>query len=260
MNIGERNELFLKIRLVMLRDSGTDHLGPFKIIESVGFDHCEYGKLPANFNLATLSLLDDDKLTQLSLSLNIRKAGGRSKSDVYINKKGYSVKSLASSPPALVNHTCRPGFEFACRYAGVNIEELDKLVKEYWKLRKANVIGEDIKNNDQRSPFREAKHVLAPILEYFLFNGTGAGLSDHPAEYIIDYSEPLDERTWVILDKRTAIDELWDRLIFCVRAKKGMPENYPHNRDKSKNESIAVWTEYSSEEYRGALHIRAITH
>lgn len=86
----------------------------------------------------------------------------------------------------------------------------------------------------------------------------GRGKSDHPANFILDYTAPYDHSTWKVLDPDTAVDSIWDKLIFSLRAKKGMPANYDMKTYRKPNaQSIARWTRYHSGNYRGALHIRA---
>lgn len=254
MNSGERDELLIKLYLVAMRDNG-DSLNGVQI-KSVGFSGAEYLSIPEGIS-KDFSLLNENELTKLANIVGISKAGVFDKSDVYINGNGFSLKSFSAAPPALVNHTARPGFETACRYAGVDIKELDKLVDMYWDLRFKGIITEDIRNSNGNSPFRNAKSVIKPILEYFLFTGSGKGKSDYPAVYILDYFQPSNPATWHILSPSTAVDLIWDKLIFSLRAKKGMPLNY--NKDtycKLNAESIARWTQYHSGDYRGALHIR----
>lgn len=257
MNIGEKNELLLKITLVSMRDRIMPNNGPIAVINSVGFANKEYGQLPSGLTIGGILLSSDSELECLASLSGISKAPSRSKSDVNINGEGYSVKSFASAPPALVNHTARPGFEVACKHVGANIADLDKLVENYWQLRTAGRIREDIKNTDSLSPFSNAKGILGPLLNYFLFLGTGSGLADHSAQFILDYENPVYPATWRVLTPDKALDELWDKLIFSLRSKKGMPSNYPNNRDKSANNSTRIWTRYFQNEYRGALHIRA---
>jgi hypothetical protein len=257
MNIGERNELLIKLKLVQIRDGNRGPAGPFTLIESVGFDQNEYDPLPNDFDINLVAGYTDQRLTNIASFVGIEKAPGRSKADVYVNNEGYSVKSLASAPPALVNHTARTGFETACKHMNIDITKLDRLVAEYWRLRLSGRITEDVKNSDLNSPFGGARDIMFPILQYFLFIGTGAGPSNYPADFIIEYDNPLDPSSWIILDKKNTIEHLWDKLIFSLRAKKGMPNNYPNNYDKTNNKSIAIWTNYTSDEYRGALHIRA---
>ena len=257
MNAGERNELLIKLMLVWIRDNGEKaSAGPFDKINTVGFNNREYKAFPSGFDIRSLTSYNDTELSILCSSLGINKASIFEKSDVDLNGKGYSVKSFSAAPPALVNHTARPGFEFACTHTGVSIEGLDKIIERYWELRTAGEIQEDIKNSDPASPFKDERAILTPLLIYFLFTGTGSKVSDCPADYILDYFNPLDVATWKILAKTSAIAEIWDRLIFSLRSKKGMPTDYPNNKKKEKNESIAKWTRFFQGEHRGSLHIR----
>jgi hypothetical protein len=258
MNSGERDELLLKLMLIWLRDNDDEvNLGPFDNIETVGFADEEYDALPSGFDIHSLNNYTDTNLSNLTASLGIRKASAYEKSDVYINGEGYSVKSFSAAPPALVNHTARPGFEFACSHSGVNIEDLDVLVERYWELRIAGQIREDVRNSDPACPFRDERETLTPLLIYFLFVGSGSRVSPFPAEYVLDYNDPLDVTTWRVIGKASAIAEIWDRLIFSIRSTKGMPTNYPNNRNTENNESIALWTKFFQDRHRGALHIRA---
>lgn len=255
MNTGERDELICKIYLTYKRDNGFSLFG--ERIHSVGFKGREYGKLPSGFNVNSLARLDDYSLECFAQSLGMGKAPTGAKADVYINGIGVSLKSLAAAPAALVNHTARPGFEFACGNAQTPIEELDEIVDRYWSLRMAGLITEDTRISDTNCPFIPYKEYLRPILEYFLFRGTGSKLSDAPAEYLIEFSDPLDDNTYRKLTKADAVDAVWPKLIFSLRAKKGMPQNYNLQTYRGANAaSIAKWVRYHSGDYRGALHIR----
>lgn len=255
MNAGERDELLIKLKLIEMRDNGI----PFpdgSLVNSVGF-HREYLSLPADFNWIEISSKTQE-LVDICNKVGVTKAKGNYKSDVYINGEGYSLKSFSAAPPALVNHTTRPGFETACKYSNINISELDALIEKYWELRISGRITEDVRNSNPESPFKNAKATIKPILEYYLFKGTGKGLSPEPAKFILDYRNPLDSRTWEKLTPTNAVDIVWDKLIFSIRSKKGMPKDYDmstYNKDNAP--SIALWTRYHGGEYRGALHIRA---
>ena len=257
MNTGESGELLLKLTLVAIRDGKMANLGPLTSVSSVGFDNKEYGSLPSQLSLKGLSACGYSELKNCASLAGISKSPHLAKSDVYINGDGYSVKSLAGAPAALVNHTARPGFEMACKCMGVDIAPLDRLVERYWDLRVRGTIAEDTRNSDRLSPFRDSKDALGPILRYFLFRGTGKGLSRYPAKFILDYEDPIRPVTWRVLTEEQAIDVLWNKLTFSVRAKKGMPTDYPYNSNNSQNTSIERWAHYFQNEYRGALHIRA---
>lgn len=253
MNTGERNEFLIKLRLIQLRDTNTnvnviDSANP---IFSVGFGGIEYGQLPSNINLSQIS---DSEILTISTGLGVGKAGAFDKADVYINNEPYSIKSLQTAPPALVNHTARDGWERVCTKVGCSIDKLDEIIKNYWELRKAGTIREDISNSDPNSPFKSEKDYLLPLLNYYLFKGSGSRDSEHPANYILDFTDPLDFNTWKVFDANY-IDQHWDKLVFSLRSSKGMG-NYPNIRNATKKASMAKWTEYYQGGYKGALHVR----
>jgi len=257
MNEGERDELIVQLKLIELRDNKTK-LRDFGLIKSVKFSF-EYLSLPNGFDISKVIYYSDNQLSALSSQCGITKAGTRLKADTIINGEHISVKSNNHAPPALVNHTTRPGFEFAGNHAGGNIYKLDALIDKYWKNRTEKLIGEDVNNTNIHSPFRTEKETIRPFLNYFLFDGTGSGLSRMPANRILGFTDPLNIETWNIYDKANAIDLYWDRLIFSLRAKKGMPKNYPNISSKRLiplKSSIEKWTTYIDGDYRGALHIR----
>lgn len=252
MNTGELNELKVKLKLIELRDKKQSIFlngKPFAIT-SVSFNNREFSPLPSG---TVLSRLNEYQIESLAGRVGASKAGLFDKADVFINGVGYSIKSLATAPPALVNHTNRFGWERVCGRVNVSISELDSIIDEYWRRRKAGIIREDVLN-DKNSPFYTHKNYLIPILNYFLFKGTGAKDSTSPADYILDITDPFDCRTWS-RHGREFLEENWENLVFCVRAKKGMSD-YPAVLDRKKKESIARWTEFFQGEYRGALHVR----
>ena len=173
---------------------------------------------------------------------------------MYINKIPYSIKSLEKSPPALVNHTARPGWERVCGVINEPIDKLDEIIDKYWSLRNDGIINEDIINSDINSPFKENKEYLSKILNYFLFRGSGSKDSLYPAKFILDFKNPLDIYTWEIWGENY-INEHWDRFIFSVRSKKGMGK-YPNITDIKKKESMDKWVMLCGDKYKGALHVR----
>ena len=253
MNVGERNEYLVKMRLVQLRDANQvvnviDSTAP---ISSVGFGGVEYGKLPLNISLGNLS---DEQLLALANSLGIDKAGVFDKADVYVNNVPYSIKSLQTAPPALVNHTARDGWERVCSKVGCSIDELDSIISDYWSYRKSDIIKEEVFNSDVCSPFASHKEYLLPLLNYFLFKGTGSRDSNHPASYILDFTNPLNPNTWNVFGNEY-LEQHWDNLVFSLRSSKGMG-NYPDIRNAAKKASMAKWTEFFQGGYKGALHVR----
>jgi len=257
MNIGERGEILLKIMLTEKRDKHESFNG--ELIFSVGFDR-EYNSLPlSRISLGELKFHDSEqyeKIEKIAYEMNIDKASTRDKSDVYINKRGYSVKSYEGANSALINHTRRDGFERVCREIGVDIKPLDEMVEKYWQSRESGIIGEDISNADPRSPFKDHKEYFAPILEYFLFIGTGSGKSKHPADFILEYADPTDDKTWFVLNKDEAVNKVWPKLVFSMRSKKGMPPNYDFSYKGKDADSIRKWVHFMNDEYKGTLHVR----
>ncbi len=265
MNIGERNEYFAKFLLVDARDHQISVPG-IGVIQSVGFAGNEYGAFPNGYTITSLSDFSDNDIYRLAKLMGITKAPHLAKADVFINGVGYSIKSLQTAPPAIINHTPRHGFEFAIEHLGggthrhiVYITDLDKIIADYWRLREAGVIMEDVKNTDTESPFRNHFHTFAPILQYFLFTGSGSKVSDYQAECILDIVDPFDVNTWhVYKQNEELLEYLWPYLVFSLRSK-GMPSNYNGEHPTSvRDRSIAIWTHYRDNSYKGSLHVRLI--
>lgn len=258
INTGERNEAVLKLRLIEIRDRGeTISLnGILTEVKSVGFNGIEYSSLPSGTNLqhvyACSNRGDINELESLIKITGASKAKGQDKADVFINGIGFSVKSLQEAPPALVNHTPRFGWLRICNQLGIDITELDEIVAEYWEKRKLGIIKEDIQNNKVESPFRNHKEYLKPILNYFLFKGTGSKDSPSPADYLLDFTNPLDCSTWNVYGIEY-LDEHWEDIFFSVRHK-GF-EAYP-NRELDKRAINSVWAEFFQGVYKGSLHVR----
>lgn len=256
MNAGERDELIVQMKLIQLRDTKTS-VSTFGKIYRIGYP-TEYKSLPSGFDLSKLETYPDTNLARFARSLGMTKASSLMKADTVINGKKISIKSYKKAPPAIVNHTSRPGFEFAAQNCGGNILALDKIIDEYWTLREKGLIAEDVANNHAMSPFAKNRAVLEPFLAYFLFKGTGSRLSSMPADALLAFADPLVTSTWSVYYPFNAVSLYWPKLIFSLRAKKGMPKGYPNVSAKmaSKKGSIDKWTRLIDGQYRGALHIR----
>jgi len=258
MNGGERDELLTALQLVQLRDSRPQTaVAGLGIIRSVGNGDAEYSSWDKlGLTVEEVKKLDDDKLDAVADKLGIEKAAGRSKADVFVNDVGISLKSTRQAPAAIVNHTTRPGWERACREMSVSIDTLDDIMDEYWELRLAGAINQDIHNSAPNSPFAPHQKYMSPILEYFIFRGSGSGPSKYPASLVLDFERPFDVEGWKIYKPKELVADLWSKLVFSVRGKKGMPENFPYVYDTETCDSIARWTYFWQGEYRGALHVR----
>lgn len=249
-NKGEYDEMRAKLHLIQLRDTKkTVTIGGNKVdVLSVrnGEDECD--QLPEGTDLAQLSDLEVESLAK---QVGAFKAPAGSKADVYVNNFGISVKSHRGANPAFLNHTHRAGFLKVCERVGVSINKLDEIISDYWIKRKAGDIGEDIKNSDPKSPFKKHLDYLKPIMNYFLFTGTAQKNSPFPTDYILDFTDPLDESCWKF-SKDEYLDDNWEHIIFSVRSK-GMPPSYPNVKDAT---AINPWVGYADGKYKGSLHGR----
>lgn len=253
-NIGEYDELRIKLRLIELRDQKESIIidGKTFDISSIGLER-EFLSLPDGTDIRKLS---DSQVELLANQVGAGKAKGSYKADVNINGDGYSVKSHRSAPPAIVNHTPRWGWHRICEQLGVDISPLDNMVEEYFDLRSKGIIAEDIYNSDARSPFAKNKEYLRPILNYFLFKGTGAKDSDYPAKFVLDCGNPYDITTWKIHDENDYLDIYWDEMKFSMR-NKGF-EAYPYTRpiDSWKTPLSEPWAKSFDGSIKGSLHVR----
>lgn len=250
-NIGEYDEMRAKLHLIELRDAGKTVVigGKNVVICTVQNDGVECASLPAG---TVLSRLSDLQVEKLAIKVGAFKAPAGSKADVYVNGLGISVKSHRGANPAFLNHTHRAGFLKVCQRVGVSINELDQIIRDYWVKRKAGIIGEDVKNSDPNSPFKNHLAYLKPIMNYFLFTGTAQKDSPYPADYILDFTDPLREAGWKF-SKDEYLDDNWNHITFSVRSK-GMPVSYPNGKNAT---DILPWVEFAEGQYKGSLHGRA---
>ncbi len=249
-NKGEYDEMRVKLHLIELRDlQKTIKIGKKNIVitkvENAG-KSCK--SLPQGTILSNLS---DEKIEQLAKKVGALKSPSGSKADVFVNGLGISVKSHRGANPAFLNHTHRAGFLKVCQRVGVNITVLDAIIKNYWDKRKRGLINEDVKNDDNNSPFKDYLDYLRPIINYFLFRGTAQKDSMFPADYVLDFENPLNEDEWCFT-KDDYIDKIWENVVFSIRSK-GMPNSYPKGINSA---DIKPWVEKINGKYKGALHAR----
>jgi len=259
MNDGEADELRAACCLVYVRDcTPSTNFSGIGTISSVGFSNKNYAQWPcANGNPQPLcSLNNEDFLLTIARQLGVSKSKTTYKADIFVNGKGVSLKSHRRNPPAIVNHTARHGWIMAANNSNGNADmnTLDTIIANYWDLRTKGLIPEDISNSSPQSPFAGNKDIVKPFLLYFLSKGSASGLSPYPADYIFDFSDPLNINGWSVFTPDSYVEHYWNRLVFSVRSKKGMPLNYSPSC-KSYN-LIAPWTRFHQGDYRGALHVR----
>jgi len=254
MNDGEKQELLTKIYLTYLRDNKIK-TKEFGIIKSLGFD-VEYKEIKDK-NLDFTEIQDDlNKIKEIAKQLKIQKSKPSDKADIKINKISYSLKCTGFSMPAIVNHTNREGWLKIAERKKFNIEELDKIIDEYWALREEKKIKEDCSNKNQYSPFKDKIKVLKPFLDYFLFEGSGKANSSNPADKIFEFEKYNLSSSWKIYGTEY-LKKHWNNLVFSIRSK-GMPPDYNSHKNKK---IIEPWTrnfkgEKGEKKFRGSLHVR----
>ena len=269
MNQGEDSEPKFIAALGSLRNQNISLSGSFNqtlFINSIGLPGPNGSKvlLPNYAGLQTIQQLSNYSKQQLEVfcaTNKIKKSAPLNKADVYINGLGFSTKYIGpGSDPAIVNHTNRGGWENIAKIISQNINLLDPLILDYWNKRKIlKIIQEDIKNNDPQSPFRLHQSIFEPYLQFFCFDGSGRGNSNHPADALIEYEDPFDTKTWTLIYKHQFhqyLTSIWGNLRFSIRSK-GMPKNGVNSiRNLSKKTSVKLWTENFQGKERGSLHIR----
>lgn len=262
-NHGEHNEIFLKAFLTKHYKLGIKLIGApnqLSIISDLSFGP---GIKVPEWSVETEQMLRQEDYQ--SLKQIFPKSAALSKADLSVNGVAYSVKFTGGSGATICNHTNRAGFINVCERVGADIKQLDAIVDEYWFLRQAGFITEDVYNNEECSPFRNHKEELRQILQYFLFKGTASRDSKFPADHVLSFSNPINPFTYEILSNEEAVDVLWDKIRFCMRSKKGMPTKklrdgtLINTYDPIKHATLAPWVRYhpADDEFpRGALHIR----
>ena len=247
VNKGEESELYLKSFLLREKTQNRKDTIFGKIMQ-----------LSDNGNLSELvwdedadKYLENKNVGKLKSILGIRKSGTNSKTDVTINNTNYSVKEIDSQPPAIINHTTREKFERVCeKLNDYSIDQMDEIISEYWGLRLSN--GTEDVHNDKNSPFFKHKNYFKPIINYFLFDGTGTRRSDHPADKILEIKYMNLPDSMRVYNKDEYYDVIWPSLIFSLR-NKSMPKNYPNCKN---SDSIKIWTKFAEAKPKGAFHIR----
>jgi len=243
-NTGEKNEILLKAYLMraMVKNSILNK-APYdlKEIKSLRFGPNTFYPIWKDDHEMSLRDKDTDYLVNI-----FPKTKSSYKADLEINNIAYSVKTNEGAFPAIINHTNRKGFLKVCERLKISIELLDSMVEKYWFLRENNVIKEDVKTTDVNFPFGQREY-LKPILKYFLFMGTGKQYSEFPADKLLEFLDPYDPSTYTIYEQESIIDEIWDDLVFSIRAK-GMP--------KKPDREIMPWVRCVDGKYKGSLHVR----
>lgn len=260
-----QNELYYVIlRLVQLRDLYKKDGSGLSII-SVKYHGFELG---TSAQLDGLNLAYTDLQMAKSIAEQIGYVRKRclegsnivSKIDIILNNKSCSIRCLDYTDRALVNHSHRRKYESVCKFIGLPIEPLDKMVRDYWTCRKLGVFNEDCYPYSSLNPFLEHKDYLGELLTFMAFNtfdfenAGNSGFIVERVDQIIDYVVPWDESTWKIYTPVNYFSSIWNCLCFSMRDKKGMPSD--EDLFLPENDDIRTWVCEMGGKYKGALHIR----
>jgi hypothetical protein len=196
-----------------------------ELITSVGMRHNKTNQIYEFSNLpfyGDWSSMPVEELLAISQYSKIEKASQFHKADVIVNNIGISLKSQRGASPSIINTTMRSKIKKVMDSLHQPMKNLDLMINYYWSLRLARKIGEDISNSDPNSPFlkleeEDGKKILEPLLTYFSFDGTGSRLSKSPADYILEFDNPVDVTTWTCYSRDNYIYSVFLRLVFSVR-------------------------------------------
>ena len=253
-NKGERDEFIIKFFFLEAKMKGL-YLpinNQNTRIDRVGSSPIkDYKDLPFEI---VWSELTAPEIISLANICEISKAGRFDKADIFVNSIGISIKSQRGNAPTIINQTVRSGILRVMEHLNQSIIPLDNMVNKYWNLRLGGIIGEDTKVMDKNFPFSEVNitsgdEYLHPLLTYFAFDGTGTRDSENPAELILEFEEPLNQKTWTYYTKETYITAIWNRLIFSIRGK-GLTES------NSKEKKNIPWIRKVDGKYKGTLNVR----
>lgn len=243
----------LILHLVKLRDEGASIIidqQTFRI-KSVSFNNHELERVPIDINL--LSNLSIEKLLALCNSIGFPKPSHKVKSCITINGKIFFIKSHHFTDFALKNHSVRPVYKSICDALNISIKPFDKIINEYWRKRHYKIINEDISTQAESSPFKNQKDYLKPILTKIAFTNPH-DKNNKSIDYILDYENPTQFKTWHVYSPLNYIDKIWNHLCFSFRGDRGMPKEYDHH--STEYAEIKPWTHLVKNHYKGALHIR----
>ncbi len=217
-NIGERDELLLKLEIY--------HLNETKQFDKL---HNIFGE-EASSGISILNLVTNEEIQDIN---QISKASSGYKADCKIKMKSskneyyVSIKSKNGANPAILNHTPRSANVFKNGELDNCLPDLDNILAEYIYKRENKEIGEDIPitSLDCLKTNILLKNTFIDVLKYFTFNGTGKGKSRYPANAIMTCE--ADKITFIKCvneeEKKEYIESIYENIILSLRDK-GMPK------------------------------------
>lgn len=131
-----------------------------------------------------VELINADTNKHILDESEIKKSSCANKADIVIkfkktNSKSYcSIKSFNGGCPSIINHTSRKANVFQKGFLKNDLNNIDKLIKEYINKRKSNEISQDIILSKLKSiNNNKIKKSIVKMIYYFMFAGTGRGNS-----------------------------------------------------------------------------------
>ena len=241
-NIGEKDEL-----LSILELYNWNKIGNYaKLVHIFGSDASD-----------GISIIDPNTNSLLVIT-NMKKSKSGSKSDIQIqmNKtqtiSNVSIKSNNGSKPSILNHTPRTANVF--NNTGIlhkYLPSLDILIEEYINKRIDNIISEDaplcvFECMKEKNIYQD----VIDVLLYFIFDGTGKGLSKNQANSILLIDKNISFiECYTLVQKKLYVESLLEKCVISLR-QKGMP---PQNKYA---ENPWCFQDKITGHVKGCLHIR----
>lgn len=249
-----KREIYLLIvNLIKIRD---DHscvmVSPItESITSISYNGKELSRLRKT--IQELESLETLQLEAFCIELGYPKLKQNIKPTITINKKRFLIKNHNYSF-ALKNHATRDKYMLICNTIGTSFETFDQVIDDYWRKRHYKIINEDTSNDSEYSPFKSYKNYFSPIFTEIAFSISSKDSDKNVINYILDYTDPLDFKTWKSYNRSNYIHYIWDFLCFSFRGDRGMPTKY--DPTSIEYNDIHPWTHIKDNYYKGALHIR----
>lgn len=146
----------------------------------------------------------------------------KSKVDVTANNNyRLQIKSTNSNRASIINMVPFRNWEILAKREMLDIQPVLNATKKYYQLKTKTVRLADLGEN--KEDWRE-------IIQYFLFEGTATSQADRwlQATHLIELTneEPL------LINKKDAVDYIWEKLYFEIRRRPNKNEDNVHIRVK----------------------------
>ena len=200
-----------------------------------------------------IELRNPENLEKIDDEAKIAKASSRCKADIVIDfvdtgKRIFpSIKSLDGNSPAIVNHTPRhhpQWFTLLDLNEGLVLDSIIQNMNETKHTEDVHIRSLGLSD--------EESGVLHKVIRYFIFEGTGCGISRCPADCVL-YTKN-DQVVNFFHDKDAYVTHIFDKLVLSMRDK-SMP---PITSEKYTLCEPWVYYNEKSGKHKGSLHIRVL--